>query len=276
MNDKYENKIMDLCRVNKLGEIKAEQLIEIGICSANELANADSDEVFEKLNKLESMIKDRKNNKSTKRVIEKWIEEAKTREYEYSKAKRRYTEIKKRSNDEKLRQVLFNLLNDDKKELNIKEIDFNANIEVYKESFNNDMAQRRKRNSKLAELEIINKDNIKQFEKEHDKFFEKNLPYEKFKEFYGKDDDKRRCAFCEITEDEINDLLSKEKIYTNRIYSRGRSLEIDKIKPEGGYVDGNIQLCCYWCNNAKTDEYNNEEFKEIGLAIKKIWDKRKS
>lgn len=33
-------------------------------------------------------------------------------------------------------------------------------------------------------------------------------------------------------------------------------------------------MACYWCNNAKTDEFTAEEFKEIGKEIRKIWDVR--
>jgi len=33
-------------------------------------------------------------------------------------------------------------------------------------------------------------------------------------------------------------------------------------------------MACYWCNNAKTDEFDGDEFKEIGEAIKKVWKKR--
>jgi len=33
-------------------------------------------------------------------------------------------------------------------------------------------------------------------------------------------------------------------------------------------------MSCYWCNNAKTDEYIPSEFKEIARGINHVWNKR--
>jgi len=33
-------------------------------------------------------------------------------------------------------------------------------------------------------------------------------------------------------------------------------------------------MVCYWCNNAKTDEFTEEEFSKIGREIRNIWDDR--
>jgi hypothetical protein len=33
-------------------------------------------------------------------------------------------------------------------------------------------------------------------------------------------------------------------------------------------------MCCYWCNNAKTDEFTPTEFKFIGQMIGNIWNTR--
>jgi len=57
---------------------------------------------------------------------------------------------------------------------------------------------------------------------------------------------------------------------------RGWNLEIDRKNSNYEYTKDNCVMCCYWCNNAKTDEFTYPEFKEIGLAFKQVWDKRLS
>ena len=42
----------------------------------------------------------------------------------------------------------------------------------------------------------------------------------------------------------------------------------------GEYKIGNIILSCYWCNNAKSDEFSLSEFKEIARGINHTWNKR--
>ena len=85
----------------------------------------------------------------------------------------------------------------------------------------------------------------------------------------------RKCAYCSITEKQIGILLQEKHIYTKRILTRGRSLEFDRKNPSLSYDDiNNIVLCCYWCNNAKTDEFTYEEFTEVGKVFEAIWKKR--
>lgn len=51
-------------------------------------------------------------------------------------------------------------------------------------------------------------------------------------------------------------------------------MEVDRLRANEGYIDNNIVLCCYWCNNAKTDEFTADEFKPIGLAIGEVFKNR--
>jgi hypothetical protein len=89
-----------------------------------------------------------------------------------------------------------------------------------------------------------------------------------FIDFYGEDkDDNRSCDFCGITEGEIVKLINKGEIKTKRLSTRGKTMEIDRLEANKGYEKGNIVKCCYWCNNAKTDEFSAEEFEPIGLLI---------
>jgi hypothetical protein len=49
---------------------------------------------------------------------------------------------------------------------------------------------------------------------------------------------------------------------------RGKRLEIDRKDPFMAYDNlDNIVWCCYWCNNAKSNFFNETEFKPIALAI---------
>lgn len=82
----------------------------------------------------------------------------------------------------------------------------------------------------------------------------------------------KSCHYCDITETEINTLLSNNLLYTKRLRTRGRKLEFDRKSPDVPYSNiDNIVLSCYWCNNAKTDTFTEIEFKKIGKSIKEIW-----
>jgi hypothetical protein len=41
-----------------------------------------------------------------------------------------------------------------------------------------------------------------------------------------------------------------------------------------GYTTGNLALCCYWCNNAKSDEFSAEEFQPVAEALGQVWRQR--
>lgn len=99
------------------------------------------------------------------------------------------------------------------------------------------------------------------------------LKFPKFYDWFKKLDN--RCYYCKITEEEIKALIDNGKIETKRLKTRGRRLELERRKPNKPYDDlKNLVLCCYWCNNAKTDEFTEAEFKEIGKVIGKIWKDR--
>lgn len=123
----------------------------------------------------------------------------------------------------------------------------------------------------------INNENLNEFYTKYKEHFEHQLPYKEFENFYGSDENSSRaCYYCEITEKEIASLNSNRKIFTRRLYTRGLKMEIDRKDPFGKYERNNIVLCCYWCNNAKTDEFSKTEFEPIAMAIKTIWQQRLS
>jgi hypothetical protein len=111
---------------------------------------------------------------------------------------------------------------------------------------------------------------------EYKNLFKKHrfITFEDFVSFYEKVGQDKACEYCGITESQIEALIAKGRIHTKRLLIRGRSLEVDKKNPNGKYENGNMTLCCYWCNNAKSDEFSYDEFRPVGNAIKEIWKKR--
>ena len=82
------------------------------------------------------------------------------------------------------------------------------------------------------------------------------------------------CAYCHITQAQFETLIQAGQIQTKRLRTRGTSLEFDCQIPELGYTEGNVVLCCYWCNNAKTDEFSEQEFQPIADALALVWRQR--
>lgn len=82
----------------------------------------------------------------------------------------------------------------------------------------------------------------------------------------------KTCKYCGISNDEVIELAAHKKI--NKKSERGWNLEIDRIDSNYEYSKENCVMACYWCNNAKTDEFTFDEFTEIGKSISKIWQKR--
>ena len=85
----------------------------------------------------------------------------------------------------------------------------------------------------------------------------------------------RSCHYCNITEQEIKILLDTNRLHTKTLRTRGRRLELERKRPEESYDNlENLTLCCYWCNNAKTDTFTYEEFIDVGKIFKNIWKQR--
>ncbi len=83
------------------------------------------------------------------------------------------------------------------------------------------------------------------------------------------------CYYCSLPEFKLIELHNIPGHINKRYPQRGQSLEIDRKKSGLSYdnVD-NLVLACYWCNNAKTDTFTEDEFLKIGKEIKIIWEQR--
>lgn len=100
------------------------------------------------------------------------------------------------------------------------------------------------------------------------------FPFGDFEKIYDTDPKKRICHYCKISDEEISKLRSRGKIYSK--VQRGYTMEIDRLAPNHEYSKENCVLACYWCNNAKSDEFTADEVSEhIGPGIESIWGERK-
>ena len=82
------------------------------------------------------------------------------------------------------------------------------------------------------------------------------------------------CAYCHITEAQFKQLVDRGQVQTKRLRTRGTTFELDCRVPELGYKAGNVVVCCYWCNNAKSDEFSPEEFQPVADALARVWRER--
>lgn len=95
--------------------------------------------------------------------------------------------------------------------------------------------------------------------------FPEIYPPSKFQELIASE----KCEYCGIRKPEIEELSNNEMLFKKNL--RGWTLEIDRKNSNREYSPDNCIMACYWCNNAKTDEFTHEEFKPVGQAIKEIW-----
>ena len=273
--EEIEKMIIELSKVNEVNEKTARLLFEMGIKSPEDLANADANKIYENLKEFK--LSGKVSYLSDIKTIQKWISNAKEGVYIFSFAKIRYVSLKERAFEEELRMLVFKeLIMNNRTDINVEEAQFETNDKVkskFKESFDN-MAIVRLNNRKIKDWEAKNEPKLKILKQKYLENFEKNLSYERFLEIYGNDKADRKCYYCEVKESEIKELHDNGLIITKRFYSRGKSHEIDRTNPNGKYELNNIQLCCYWCNNAKTDEFDESDFKPIGNAIGKVWQER--
>ncbi len=310
---KDQKKIKNLCRIPGIEEKNAKLLIDAGINSIDELGLELNKKDFDKKkfhSRLLAVKKDYNHDSCPSiKSIMKWRKSINEEEHLYTIAKERYNSLMERSFDKALRIYLYKfklpvdwyhtnikeeykLICDDFSK-NLKENELNLFPDEYKKDYE-DMKKIRKRNEyfdiwsgnnkkikaeKNISSDIINnnKEIVKKMKIKFKNYFENELIFDEFKkEIFFKDNekDKRICYYCGISEAQIKKLTDKSKIKTKRFYSRGKTMEIDQLDPEGGYNKDNIVLACYWCNNAKSDEFNKKEFKPIANGIRETWNKR--
>ena len=107
-------------------------------------------------------------------------------------------------------------------------------------------------------------------EKEYEDDFKEKFSEKEFDEMLAK----TTCSYCGISLVQIEELSKRGKLNNKRSDTRGYTLEIDRKLPNLEYSKKNCCMACYWCNNAKTDEFSPKEFEPIAEGIRKAWNER--
>jgi hypothetical protein len=93
------------------------------------------------------------------------------------------------------------------------------------------------------------------------------IDFEEFKNWYISKE--KICYYCGIKEEECQEIVAFGILKSNRFpqngilgrgQSRGMWLEIDRLIPKNNYSLDNCVLCCYFCNNDKSDVFQGEEY----------------
>ena len=91
--------------------------------------------------------------------------------------------------------------------------------------------------------------------------------FEDFLSWYNSQE--KICHYCKLTEIESQELVMAGLLNSNRFpqkgiigrgTSRGVWLEVDRLNPKGKYSRTNSVLCCYFCNNDKSDVFDSESY----------------
>lgn len=82
----------------------------------------------------------------------------------------------------------------------------------------------------------------------------------------------KKCYYCGVKEHEVQQIVVQGLLTSNRFplngkimqgRSRGMWLEVDRIHPKENYSRDNAVLCCYFCNNDKSDVFHGLEYKKF-------------
>jgi 5-methylcytosine-specific restriction endonuclease McrA len=94
--------------------------------------------------------------------------------------------------------------------------------------------------------------------------------FDDFKDWYEKQ--KLECHYCGLKEEELQKIVMDGLLKSNRfpqsgIIKRGQArgvwLEVDRLDPKENYSEKNCVLCCYFCNNDKSDVFNGDMYKKF-------------
>lgn len=91
--------------------------------------------------------------------------------------------------------------------------------------------------------------------------------YEAFVTWYN--DQPKHCHYCQIEEVEVQEIVMRGLLTSARFpkkglkargRNRGKWLEVDRKNPKGNYTSTNCVLACYFCNNDKSDVFNEIQY----------------
>ncbi len=96
------------------------------------------------------------------------------------------------------------------------------------------------------------------------------IDFQDFLDWYNKRE--KACHYCGLKEEESQEIVLKSKLKSRRFpqdgktgrgQGRGKWLEVDRRKPDENYSRGNCVLSCYFCNNDKSDVFDETEYKKF-------------
>ena len=78
----------------------------------------------------------------------------------------------------------------------------------------------------------------------------------------------KKCNYCNLKEIEQftiinNGLLKSKRFFVEKNGNRGKYLEVDRRDPNGPYSIDNCVLSCYFCNNDKSDVFNESQYDDL-------------
>ena len=93
---------------------------------------------------------------------------------------------------------------------------------------------------------------------------------DEFRKWYH--DAPKRCHYCGLTEEESQEIIHRGLLTSKRFPIRGETrpgvfrgywLEIDRRDPSGPYASENCVLACGFCNNDKSDVFDEQQYLEF-------------
>ena len=105
------------------------------------------------------------------------------------------------------------------------------------------------------------------FNKRNSSNLNKFIDFNDFNDWYQSQE--KVCHYCKILEKEVQEIVVTGKLTSKRFpqngingrgTSRGMWLEVDRINPTELYSRNNSVLCCYFCNNDKSDVFNGLQY----------------
>lgn len=106
------------------------------------------------------------------------------------------------------------------------------------------------------------------------------LGIEKFIKWYLNNipKDQTTCEYCGVTQKKCREYLEQVATNGGNKRNRGKTLELERKHSDQGknlYSEGNCIWICHVCNNAKSDLFNEVEFKNtIADGIRKFWEQQ--